>query len=81
MEKIKNLITDLESESVEIRDMIINRIKSISDEELRDAMLDDPFSIDLLPEDVEDSALHGYDLGRLEAFEEIVKELKKIINE
>lgn len=78
MEKIKKLITDLESESQELRDGIIERIKSISDESLKFSMLEDPFSLDLVPEDNEDLSYHAYDLGRLEAFEEIIRELKNI---
>ncbi len=81
MEKIKFLIRDLQTESTELKEVIISRIKSIEDDTLRGAMLEDPFSLDLLPEDIEDSSYHSYDLGRLEAFDEIINELKKIINE
>lgn len=81
MEKIKELIADLESESNDLKEMIIKRIQSIHDEDLRDAMLEDPFSLDLLMEDNEMVSYHGYDIGRLESFIEIANELKKIINE
>jgi hypothetical protein len=39
---------------------------------------EDPFTLDVTFEDSELNQMHSYDLGRMEAFQEIVRELKKI---
>jgi hypothetical protein len=83
MEKLNNLILDLESDCKEVREMIIDRIQSthFSDEGLRQAFMEDPYTLELSLEDADLDQMHSYDLGRLEAFEEIANALKKIINE
>ena len=80
---IKNLIDTLESDCKELEEMVIDRIKSsyFSDEGLREAIIEDPFTLELSFEDIEGSQLHSYDVGRKEAFEEIIRSLKEIINE
>jgi|688.fasta_scaffold339238_3 hypothetical protein len=80
---IKNLIDTLESDCKELEEMVIDRIKSsyFSDEGLREALIEDPFTLELSFEDIEGSQLHSYDVGRKEAFEEIIRSLKEIINE
>lgn len=78
--QILSLIESLESECTEIREMIIKRIGSahFSDDALKDALIEDPFTIELSLEDTDLDQAHSYDLGRLEAFEEILRELKRI---
>ena len=81
---ITDLINSLTQESKEIEEMILERIKTInhlSDEGLREALIEDPFTLELSLEDTESDQMHAYDLGRLEAFEEITRALKQIINE
>lgn len=78
--QILSLIETLEYDCKEIREMIIERIESahFSDDDLKDALLKDPFTIELSLECTELDQMHSYDLGRLEAFEEILRELKRI---
>jgi hypothetical protein len=78
--KYVELIDSLENDCREIEDMMRLRIETIhlSDEGLREALLEDPFTLDLSLEDTELDQMHSYDLGRLEAFQEIIRELKKI---
>lgn len=78
--KYIELITSLENDCREIEDMMRMRIETIhlSDEGLREALLEDPFTLDLSLEDTELDQMHSYDLGRLEAFQEIIRELKRI---
>jgi hypothetical protein len=78
--KYTELITSLENDCREIEDMMRMRIETIhlSDEGLREALLEDPFTLDLSLEDTELDQMHSYDLGRLEAFQEIIRELKRI---
>jgi hypothetical protein len=78
--QILSLIESLESDCTEIRETIIDRIKSAhySDDTLKDALMEDPFTIELSLEDTDLDQMHSYDLGRLEAFEEILRELKRI---
>lgn len=81
---IKNLIDTLKGDSKELEEMILERIKTIhhlSDEGLRQALIEDPYSLELSLEDTELDMMHAYDLGRLEAFEEIINVLNEIINE
>lgn len=79
----KSLIQTLEFDCKELEDMIKLRIETIhlSDEDLRKDLLDDPFTLEFSLEDTELDQMHAYDLGRLEAFQEIIRELKKKINE
>ena len=78
--QIKNLIESLDIESKEIKNMIKLRIETVnfSDEGLRDALMEDPFSLELSLEDTEMDQMHAYDIGRYEAFMEIIRELKRI---
>lgn len=78
--QILSLIDSLESDCTEIRETIIDRIKNshFSDGTLKDALMEDPFTIELSLEDTDLDQMHSYDLGRLEAFEEILRELKRI---
>jgi len=80
---IKNLIDTLKGDTKELEEMILGRIKTIhlSDEGLRKALIEDPYSLELSLEDTELDMMHAYDLGRLEAFEEITNVLNEIINE
>jgi hypothetical protein len=79
----KSLIKTLEFDCKELENMIRLRIETIhlSDENLRKDLLEDPFTLEFSLEDTELDQMHAYDLGRLEAFQEIVRELKKNINE
>ena len=78
--QIKNLIESLDIESKEIKNMIKLRIETVnfSDEGLRAALMEDPFSLELSLEDTEMDQMHAYDIGRYEAFMEIMRELKRI---
>ena len=80
---IKNLIDTLEGDCKELGEMVIDRIKSaqFSDPGLKEALIEDPFTLELSLEDTELDQLHSYDVGRKEAFEEIIRSLKEIINE
>jgi len=81
---IKNLIDTLKGDSKELEGMILERIKTInhlSNDELHQALIEDPYSLELSLEDTELDMMHAYDLGRLEAFEEITNVLNEIINE
>jgi hypothetical protein len=80
---VKNLIDTLKGDTKELEEMILERIKTIhlSDEGLREALIEDPYTLELSLEDTELDILHAYDLGRLEAFEEIINVLNEIINE
>jgi hypothetical protein len=81
--RIFDLIDSLEKDCKEIEEMIKMRIETVhlSDDALRDALMEDPFTLELSLEDTEMDQMHSYDLGRLEAFQEIVRELKRIANE
>jgi len=81
--KILELINSLEQDCGEIKEMMKLRIESIhlSDEGLREALLEDPYTLELSLEDTELDQMHSYDLGRLEAFQELVRELKRIAHE
>lgn len=80
---IKNLIDTLKGDTKELEEMILERIKTIhlSDEGLRQALIEDPYTLELSLEDTELDMMHSYDIGRLEAFEEITNVLNEIINE
>lgn len=80
---INHFITSLESDCKELDETIIERIKTchLSDEELRLALIEDPYTLELSLEDTELDIMHSYDIGRKEAFEEIIRSLKQIINE
>ena len=80
---IKNLIDTLKGDTKELEEMILERIKTIhlSDEGLRKALIEDPYTLELSLEDTELDIMHSYDIGRLEAFEEIINVLNEIINE
>jgi hypothetical protein len=77
------LIQSLENDCREIKEMMKLRIETIhfSDEGLREALLEDPFTLELSLEDTELNQMHAYDLGRLEAFQEIIRELNRITND
>ena len=81
--KTLELIQSLENDCREIKEMMQLRIETIhlSDEALREALLEDPFTLELSLEDTELDQMHVYDLGRLEAFQEILRELKRIAHE
>jgi hypothetical protein len=81
--KTLELIQSLENDCREIKEMMQLRIETIhlSDEALREALLEDPFTLELSLEDTELDQMHAYDLGRLEAFQEILRELKRIAHE
>ena len=81
MEKLNKLILDLESDCKEIREMIHQRILDCTPDSYMEENLYDPFSLDVWFADSESTLFHTYDVARLEAFEEILRELKKIINE
>jgi hypothetical protein len=78
--KYLELIKTLENDCKEIEDMVKLRIETIhlSDEGLREALLEDPFTLELSLEDTELDQMHSYDVGRYEAFKEIIRELKRI---
>lgn len=77
--KTLELINSLEIECKEITDMILLRIKtSPLDEGTIEDYLEDPFTLEITFSDAQVDALHAYDLGRLEAFQEIIRELRKI---
>jgi hypothetical protein len=73
--ELKDLIKDLLVEIVEIEEMIRLRVES---SDLPEDYQEDPFTLDVTFEDSELNQMHSYDLGRMEAFQEIVRELKKI---
>jgi hypothetical protein len=81
--KIKDLIEDLESEIIEISDLVNNRIETapLFDEDDRATLKEDVFNIFPPFAEDEDLAYHAYDIGRLEALNEIVAELKKLKND
>lgn len=78
---IKILIESLELDCKEIDEMILLRIEQNSSKENLEENLEDPRNLTLLLEDSEHEVYHAYDLGRVEAFEEIIITLKKILNE
>jgi hypothetical protein len=73
--ELNNLIKDLRQEIEEIEEMIRLRVESKG---LPEDYQEDPFTLDVTFEDNELNQMHSYDLGRMEAFQEIVNELKKI---
>jgi len=73
--ELKDLIKDLLVECKEIEEMIRLRVES---SDLPDDYQEDPFTLDVNFEDSELNQMHSYDLGRMEAFQEIVAVLKKI---
>lgn len=73
--ELKDLIKDLLVEIVEIEEMIRLRVES---SDLPEDCQEDPFTLDVSFEDTELTQMHSYDLGRMEAFQEIVFALKKI---
>jgi hypothetical protein len=73
--ELKDLIKDLLVEIVEIEEMIRLRVES---SDLPEDYQEDPFTLDVNFEDSELNQMHSYDLGRMEAFQEIVGVLKKI---
>jgi hypothetical protein len=73
--ELKDLIKDLLVECKEIEEMIRLRVES---SDLPDDYREDPFTLDVNFEDSELNQMHSYDLGRMEAFQEIVGVLKKI---
>ena len=78
---IKDLIDSLESDCKEIDEMILLRIEERSPEDSLDDNLEDPRELMIILNDSESEFQHAYDLGRVEAFEEIVATLKKLLNE
>ncbi len=75
--KYIDLISSLESDCKEIEEMIINRIKESNFEFVSD-WLEDPYTLEFSFNDFESDSLHAYDIGRLEAFREIIRELNRI---
>lgn len=81
MKSLKLLIKELQEECNEIEEMIELRVETKSTEDARSHNLTDPFSLEVYFEDADLNSFHGYDIGRLEAFREIIRELNKITNE
>jgi len=73
--ELKDLIKDLLLEITEIEEMIRLRVES---SDLPEDYQEDPFTLDVSFDDTELNQMHSYDLGRMEAFQEIVGVLKKI---
>ncbi len=81
-EKYSELIRSLESDCKEIEDVIRLRIETSPLEEgVIEDYLADPFTLEITFSDAQVDAFHAYDLGRLEGFQEIIRELKRITNE
>ena len=78
---IKDLIDSLELDCKEIDEMILLRIEENSASVNLEINLEDPRDLMPILEDSESEIYHAYDLGRIEAFEEIVSTLKKLLNE
>lgn len=78
---IKDLIDSLGSDCEEINEMILLRIEEQSQEDSLEQNLEDPRDLYAIFKDSEFTLQHAYDLGRVEAFEEIVTTLKKLLNE
>lgn len=78
---IKDLIDSLESDCKEIDEMILLRIEENSPEDSLEDNLEDPRELMIILNDSESEFHHAYDLGRVEAFEEILATLKKLLNE
>lgn len=78
---IKILIESLELDCKEIDEMILLRIEEFSSKDLLDRNLEDPRDLLIELNDKEEEIQHAYDIGRVEAFEEIIITLKKLLNE
>jgi hypothetical protein len=78
---IKDLIKSLEEDCKEIDEMILLRIEENSSSDNLEDNLEDPRDLNITFEESENGINHAYDLGRVEAFEEIVITLKKLLNE
>ena len=78
---IKSLIDSLELDCKEIDEMILLRIEENSSSDNLENNLEDPRDLTPIFEGEESDVYHAYDLGRIEAFEEIVITLKKLLNE
>jgi hypothetical protein len=78
---IKDLIESLELDCIEIDEMILLRIEEFSSKDLLERNLEDPRDLFIELKDKEEETQHAYDIGRVEAFEEIIVTLKKILNE
>ena len=81
MKSVKNLIKELEEECNEIEQMIELRVETKSTEYAMTHNMSDPFSLEVYFDDADLNSFHGYDIGRLEAFREIIRELNTITNE
>lgn len=81
MKSVKNLIKELEEECNEIEQMIELRVETKSTEDAMTHNMSDPFSLEVYFDDADLNSFHGYDIGRLEAFREIIRELNTITNE
>ena len=81
MKSVKNLIKELEEECNEIEQMIELRVETKSTEDAMTHNMSDPFSLEVYFDDADLNSFHGYDIGRLEAFREIIRELNIITNE
>ncbi len=78
---IKDLIKSLEEDCKEIDEMILLRIEENSSSDNLENNLEDPRELTPIFEGSDSDVYHAYDLGRVEAFEEIVATLKKLLNE
>jgi hypothetical protein len=78
---IKDLIKSLEEDCKEIDEMILLRIEEKSTSENLENNLEDPRYLNVILEDSESEVNHAYDIGRVEAFEEIIATLKIMLNE
>ena len=78
---IKNLVSSLELDCKEIDEMILLRIEDRSQEDALEQNLEDPRDLYAIFKDSESTLQHAYDLGRVEAFEELIVTLKKMSNE
>jgi hypothetical protein len=81
--KVLELISTLESDNKEVLEMIRLRIENDStlEESLKADYLEDPLSLDISFFDSEVDTYHAYDVGRYEAFNEIIRELKRITHD
>ena len=78
---IKNLIESLEIDCKEIDEMILLRLEEQSQGGHLEINLEDPRDLTPVLTDSGLELLHAYDLGRIEAFEEIIITLKQLLNE
>ena len=77
---LTSLKEDLQKEIQIIKESIVARINSMEiDQKTKNENLENPFTLELVMENISDIEMHAYDLGALESSKEILGKINHIL--